>query len=64
MPTDKLGLALHLAILVITGGILYVGSSFVLWLAMKKPNGPETEVQRIFVKFLSKAKRMALPKSA
>jgi hypothetical protein len=31
---------------------------------MKKPNGPETEVQRIFVKFLSKAKRMALPKSA
>ncbi|NKK90657.1 oligosaccharide flippase family protein [Rhizobium leguminosarum bv. viciae] len=63
-PTDKLALALHLAILVVTGGILYVGSSCVLWLAMKKPNGPETEVQRIVVKFLSKAKRIAVPKSA
>ncbi|RFB90857.1 lipopolysaccharide biosynthesis protein [Rhizobium leguminosarum bv. trifolii] len=63
-PTDKLALALHLAILVVTGGILYIGSSFVLWLAMKKPNGPETEVQRIAVKFLSKAKRIAVPKSA
>lgn len=64
MPTDKLHLALHLAVLVITGGIIYVGSSFVLWLAMKKPDGPETEVHRIIVKFLSKAKRMAVPKSA
>lgn len=63
-PTDKLALALHLAILVVAGGILYVGSSFVLWLAMKKPTGPETEVQRIVVKFLSKAKRIAVPKSA
>ncbi|MGO7423294.1 lipopolysaccharide biosynthesis protein, partial [Rhizobium ruizarguesonis] len=60
----NLSVALHLAILVVTGGILYVGSSFVLWLAMKKPNCPETEVQRIVVKFLTKAKRIAVPKSA
>ncbi|ACI56234.1 lipopolysaccharide biosynthesis protein [Rhizobium leguminosarum] len=63
-PTDKAALTLHLAILVITGGVIYVGSSFVLWLAMKRPNGPETEVQRIVVKFLSKAKRIAVAKSA
>jgi PST family polysaccharide transporter len=63
-PTDKLALATHLAILVVAGTVLYIGSSFVLWLAMKKPNGPETEVQRIVVKTLSKAKLIAVPKSA
>ncbi|MBB3917404.1 lipopolysaccharide biosynthesis protein [Rhizobium fabae] len=63
-PTDKLALATHLAILVVAGAVLYIGSSFVLWLAMKKPNGPETEVQRIVVKTLSKAKLIAVPKSA
>ncbi|MFS2177421.1 O-antigen/teichoic acid export membrane protein [Rhizobium pisi] len=63
-PTDKLALASHLAILVVAGAVLYIGSSFVLWLAMKKPNGPETEVQRIVVKTLSKAKLIAVPKSA
>ncbi|MBY3068894.1 oligosaccharide flippase family protein [Rhizobium laguerreae] len=64
MPTDKPALALHLAILVVTGGIIYVGSSLTLWIAMKKPNGPETEVQRIVIKTLSKARRIAVPKSA
>ncbi|RUM23149.1 lipopolysaccharide biosynthesis protein [Rhizobium vallis] len=63
-PADKLALAAHLAILVSAGAVFYIGSSFVLWLAMKKPNGPETEVQRIVVKTLSKAKLIAVPKSA
>ncbi|MBA5805898.1 lipopolysaccharide biosynthesis protein [Rhizobium changzhiense] len=63
-PTGKLALALHLAILVVTGAIIYIGSSFALWVSMKKPNGPETEVQRIVAKTLSKAKRIAVTKSA
>jgi PST family polysaccharide transporter len=31
---------------------------------MKRPQGPETEIQRMMGKILSKAKRVALPKSA
>ncbi|EJZ17248.1 lipopolysaccharide biosynthesis protein [Rhizobium sp. Pop5] len=63
-PADRLVSAIHLAILIISGGVIYSGSSFVLWLLMKKPNGPEADVQRIVAKTLSKAKRVAVPKSA
>jgi PST family polysaccharide transporter len=57
-------LLVHLAILIATGAIIYTGSSLLLWFAMKRPPGPETELQRMLGKILSKAKRVALPKSA
>jgi PST family polysaccharide transporter len=64
-PADgKLTLLLHLGILATTGALIYAGSSFLLWLVMKRPRGPETEIQRLVGKVLSKAKRVALPRSA
>lgn len=64
-PADgKLMLLLHVAILVATGAVTYTGSSLMLWFAMKRPQGPETEVQRMAGKILSKAKRIALARSA
>ncbi|MEZ2130507.1 MULTISPECIES: lipopolysaccharide biosynthesis protein [unclassified Sinorhizobium] len=50
--SDKAMLVLHLAILVALGGLLYCGSTFLLWALMKRPNGPETEVQNILGKVL------------
>ena len=50
--TDKAMLVLHLAILVALGALLYSGSTFLLWISMKRPAGPETEVQNILGKIL------------
>lgn len=61
---DKPTLAIHLVVLVLIGAAIYVGSSIIMWIAMKKPLGPETEVQRVVGKLLSKAKRISVPKSA
>jgi lipopolysaccharide exporter len=55
--TDKVELALQLAILVALGGLLYCGSSLLLWVLMKRPVGPETEVLKILDKILSKLRR-------
>jgi O-antigen/teichoic acid export membrane protein len=64
-PTfDRLRLLEHVVLLVATGAAAYVGTSCLLWIAMKRPQGPETEIQRLVVKILSKAKRVALPGSA
>ena len=54
--TDKSTLALQLGILTALGAFLYCGSSFLLWMAMKRPAGPETEIQRILGKILSKVR--------
>jgi lipopolysaccharide exporter len=47
-------LAFELAILVALGAVLYCGSSLVLWLLMKRPDGPETEIRNILARILSK----------
>jgi O-antigen/teichoic acid export membrane protein len=53
---DNAMLALHLASLVSLGGLLYCGSSLLLWISMKRPAGPETEVLQILGKILSKVR--------
>jgi hypothetical protein len=50
---DRPALVLHLAVLVGSGAALYCGTTLLLWLAMGRPEGPETEVQRILAKILS-----------
>ena len=52
--TDATMLALHLASLVALGGFLYCASSFLLWMVMKRPTGPETEIQKILRTILGK----------
>jgi hypothetical protein len=47
-------LAAHIGILVALGAILYCGTTFILWMLMKQPIGPEMEVRRITSKILSK----------
>jgi lipopolysaccharide exporter len=47
-------LVMQLAVLVSLGGLLYCGSSLLLWLVMDRPQGPETEVKRLAGKVLSK----------
>jgi lipopolysaccharide exporter len=54
--TDTVTLALQLTILVALGGLLYCGSTFLLWILMKRPAGPEAEVQKILGKILSKVR--------
>ena len=49
---DKFELAAHLAILVSLGACLYLGSTILLWTFMKRPAGPEKEVQTILGKVL------------
>ncbi|RUV85306.1 lipopolysaccharide biosynthesis protein, partial [Mesorhizobium sp. M5C.F.Ca.IN.020.14.1.1] len=53
---DSVGLAWQLAILVPLGAVLYCGSSFGLWLSMKRPDGPEREILNILGKILSKVR--------
>jgi O-antigen/teichoic acid export membrane protein len=62
--SSKALLLLDVVALVATGAFVYTTSTFLLWFAMKQPSGPETEVQRVVGKILSKAKRVALPRLA
>ena len=50
---DRPMLIVHLAILVSSGAAIYYGTTLALWLAMGRPDGPETEIQRIANKVLS-----------
>jgi O-antigen/teichoic acid export membrane protein len=54
--TDKLTLALQLAGLAVLGALLYCGWTLLLWILMKRPAGPEIEVQKILGKILSKVR--------
>jgi hypothetical protein len=56
---DRPALVLHLAVLVGSGAALYCGTTLLLWLAMGRPEGPETEVQRILAKILSSVRPAA-----
>jgi O-antigen/teichoic acid export membrane protein len=52
-PTsDKMLLVTHLGMLISLGAVLYCGSTLLLWVAMKRPTGPETEVQTILGRLL------------
>ncbi len=53
---DKLALASQLALLVTLGAVLYCGCSLLLWLLMKRPAGPETEVMTIAGKIFAKVR--------
>lgn len=65
--TDKLVLLQQLVALVGLGAVLYCGSTFALWIAMGRPDGPETEIRMIVTKILSTVRpvlqfrRTALP---
>lgn len=61
---DRTVLLRHLIGLIGTGAVAYVGTSLLLWLAARRPDGPETEVLRFAGKILAKARRVALPRSA
>jgi O-antigen/teichoic acid export membrane protein len=64
-PTEsKLVLLEHVVVCVAVGAATYVASSLLLWIAAKRPQGPETEVQRLLGKLLSRVRRGALPGSA
>lgn len=54
---DRGALVVELMILVALGVLLYCGSTFLLWILMKRPAGPETEVQKILGGVLSKFRR-------
>lgn len=54
--TDAIMLALQLAILAALGGLLYCGSTFLLWALMKRPSGPETEIQKILGTIFSRVR--------
>jgi lipopolysaccharide exporter len=51
---DKIMLVEQLAMLVGLGAALYCGSTLLLWILMKRPAGPETEVIKIVGKVSSK----------
>jgi O-antigen/teichoic acid export membrane protein len=46
--------AMQIMLLAALGGLLYCGSTLLLWLAMGRPQGPETEVAKIVAKIWSK----------
>ncbi|KAB0677698.1 lipopolysaccharide biosynthesis protein [Aureimonas leprariae] len=50
-------LGLELAFLVLVGAVAYVAANVALWAAAKRPQGPETEIQRILAKLTSKLRR-------
>jgi O-antigen/teichoic acid export membrane protein len=56
LAIDRGTLALQLAVVVALGALLYCLSTFLLWILMKRPDGPETEVQKILSKVLSKVR--------
>lgn len=62
MPADhtSLMLGMRIATLSLTGAISYVGASWLLWSAMGKPSGPETELTNMLGQFLRRRKRPEL----
>jgi O-antigen/teichoic acid export membrane protein len=54
--TEKPMLALQLAMLVVLGGAIYCGTTFLLWILMKRPAGPEEEIRRILGEILSRVR--------
>jgi len=61
---EKTFLAIKIGAFAITGAVLYVTVHLILWLIVKKPMGPETEVLRMASKLVAKMKRPVLQTSA
>ena len=59
---DKWTLAGHLAIEIAVGAVSYIGMSMLLWAAMKKPSGPESELLKVAGSMLSKFNRRTAPR--
>ena len=53
---DKTTLGLQVGILVALGGVLYCGTTLLLWTLMKRPVGPEADIRKIVGEFLSKVR--------
>jgi O-antigen/teichoic acid export membrane protein len=53
---DAASLMIKIAIIVFVAAILYCGTSLLLWTFMRKPSGPEREVQQLLAKMLAKLK--------
>lgn len=53
---DKLALASQLGGLIALGALVYCSSTLALWWSMKKPSGPEMEIQVVFGKLLAKVR--------
>ncbi len=53
---NEVALALEVASLAALGALLYCGSSLLLWTLMKRPAGPEMEVQKMVGKVLSRVR--------
>lgn len=54
--TGRIELALQLATLIAVGGLLYCGATLLLWQYMRRPSGPEAEIQMIMGKILAKVR--------
>ena len=52
--TDTVSLLIRIAGIGAVAGLVYCGTSFVLWIAMRRPSGPEREVQLLLGKMLTK----------
>lgn len=52
--TDTMSLLTRIAVSGAVGGLVYCGTSFLLWIAMNRPSGPEREVQLLLGKLLTK----------
>ena len=52
--TDTMSLLTRIVVIGAVGGLVYCGTSFLLWIAMNKPSGPEREVQILIGKVLAK----------
>lgn len=62
--TTKLEQGFHIALLAAAGGVIYTGTSLLLWLAMHRPAGPETEIRQILGQIAGKLRRRPVaPKS-
>ena len=56
--TDTVSLLIRIIVIGAVASLVYCGTSFVLWIAMHRPSGPEREVQLLVGKMLTKL-RMA-----
>jgi len=52
--TDLPFLLMELAIIAISGAVIYIGCSTLLWIAARRPPGPETEVAQILARLLNR----------
>ncbi len=60
-PSEKIEILAQLITQIALGIFLYCSSNFLLWVLMKKPKGPETEIFAISSQILSKLRSRALP---